>query len=111
MYLASVVGMIAVIQAGRVVLEARDLADVTPAVIVLAVGLHLLPFARAFRTPMFTRLGVVMTVLGGTGLLLGLAWTATATAVVAVVTGLVMLAVMTDDALRGRPGRTGPQQA
>ena len=43
--------------------------------IVLAVGLHFLPFARAFDTPMFTRLGVVMTVPGGTGLLLGLAWT------------------------------------
>lgn len=76
--------------------------------IVLAVGLHFLPFARAFDTPMFTRLGVVMTVLGGTGLLLGLAWTATAAAVAAVVTGLVMLVIITDDALSDRPG---PQQA
>jgi hypothetical protein len=102
-YLASVVGMIAVIQAGGRALEAIDHPDVVPAVIVLAVGLHFLPFARAFRTPMFTRLGIVMTALGATGLALGLAWTSTAAAVVAVTTGLVMLVVMADDALRQRP--------
>lgn len=101
-YLASVVAMVATIQLGRLWSEAADQGDVTPAVIVLAVGLHFLPFARAFRTPMFTRLGLVMTALGITGLVLGLVWTTTAAAVVAVVTGLVMLLVMTDDALRGQ---------
>jgi hypothetical protein len=101
-YLASVIGMIAMIQVGRSMLQSSDNADVVPAVIVLAVGLHFLPFARAFRTPMFARLGLVMTAFGATGLVLGLAWTPTAVAVLAVITGLVMLGVMTDNALRDR---------
>ncbi len=107
-YLASVIGMIALIQAGRFVLQAGDRDELAPAVIVLAVGLHFLPFARAFRAPVFARLGVVMAALGGTGLVLGLAWTATAAPAAAVVTGLVMLVVMADDALRARPGQQQP---
>lgn len=103
-YLASVAGMIALIQVGQVALRAIGNADVAPGVIVLAVGLHFLPFARAFVTPMFTRLGLIMTVLGVVGLVVGLAWTPTATAGVAVLTGLVMLVVITHDALRDRSG-------
>ena len=103
-YLASVVGMIAVIQAGNGELQARGEADVAPALVVLAVGLHFLPFARAFDAPVFLRLGSVMVVTGVVGLVLGLTWTATAAAAVAVLTGLVMLLVMTEDARRDRPG-------
>ena len=104
-YLSSVVVMIAVIQAGRAILHTAERPDVAPAIIVIAVGLHFLPFARAFRTPMFARLGIVMTALGGMGLLLGLAWTATAAAAAAVTSGLVMLVVITEDALRDRVAR------
>ncbi len=102
-YLASVAAMIAGIRAGRWGLVALDEADAVPAVIVLAVGLHFLPFARAFRTPMFTRLGIVMATLGGIGIVLGIVWTATVAAVVAVATGLVMLLVIAEDALRDEP--------
>lgn len=102
-YLSSVVAMLALIKAGRLMLQAAEKPDVVPAVIVLAVGVHFLPFARAFRTPMFVRLGSVMTGLGGIGLGLGLAWSATAATAAAVATGLVMLVVMTEDALRDRP--------
>ena len=68
----------------------------------LAVGAHFLPFAAAFHTPMFGPLGLVMVALGGLGLLLGLWWTNTAAPSVAVVAGLVMLALISADALEGR---------
>ncbi|MBC7279336.1 hypothetical protein [Nocardioides sp.] len=103
-YFLSVAGMLVGIQLGRFALDAVGRVDVFPGVIVLAVGLHFLPFARAFATPMFTRLGLVMAVLGVAGLVLGLAWTGTATAAAAVVTGVVMLLVISQDAWSDRPG-------
>jgi hypothetical protein len=103
-YFLSVAGMLAGIQLGRFALDAVERVDVFPCVIVLAVGLHFLPFARAFATPMFTRLGLLMAVLGVVGLVLGLAWTGTAAAAAAVVTGVVMLLVISQDAWSGRPG-------
>lgn len=103
-YFLSVAGMLVGIQLGRFALDAVGRVDVFPGVIVLAVGLHFLPFARAFATPMFTRLGLVMAVLGVAGLVLGLAWTGTAAAAAAVVTGVVMLLVISQDAWSGRPG-------
>ncbi|MBW9205753.1 hypothetical protein KV102_15315 [Mumia sp. zg.B53] len=99
-YLASVVGMLALVQVGQMALDAGDKVDVLPAVIVLAVGLHFLPFARAFHTPMFIRLGLAMAALGVVGLVLGLAWTETAAPAIAVLAGLVMLLVITEAALR-----------
>lgn len=106
-YLLSVAGMLALIQVGRLLLDSVGEVEAAPALIVLAVGLHFLPFARAFDTPMFTRLGLVMTVLGVVGLVLGIAWTATAAAGVAVLTGLVMLLVIAEAALRERPRPRG----
>ncbi|MCY7396806.1 MAG: hypothetical protein LH468_11790 [Nocardioides sp.] len=104
-YLGSVAGMIVLIQVGRIVLEARGAPAVIPGVIVLAVGLHFLPFARAFHTPMFRRLGLAMAILGVLAVVVGLIWTATATAAIAVLTGIVMLAVIIENALRDRPRR------
>ncbi|MFD4326613.1 hypothetical protein ACFWQC_18380 [Nocardioides sp. NPDC058538] len=106
-YFFSVAGMLVGIQLGRFALDAVGRVDVFPGVIVLFVGLHFLPFARAFDTPMFTRLGLLMAVLGVAGLVLGLAWTATAAAAaaVAVVTGVVMLLVISQDAWSGSPDR------
>ncbi|KAA1418182.1 hypothetical protein FE697_020310 [Mumia zhuanghuii] len=101
-YLASVAGMLVVVQVGRAALDAGDAVDVLPGVIVLAVGLHFLPFARAFQTPLFTRLGLTMSVLGAVAVALGLLWTPTATAAIAVLTGLVMLLAIAEDALRDR---------
>lgn len=92
-YLASVAGMLVVVRLGRLALG-EDHADVLPGVIVLAVGLHFLPFARAFRTPLFARLGLVMAGLGVVALVLGLLWTPVATAAVAVLTGLTMLVLI-----------------
>lgn len=100
-YLASVGGMLVLINLGRLVLERSAHEDLQPALIVLAVGAHFLPFAAAFHTPMFRRLGAVMVALGVLGLLLGLWWTSTAAPSVAVVAGLVMLALISSDALHG----------
>ena len=100
-YLASVVGMLVLIRLGTTLLDDSGLR---PALIVVAVGLHFLPFARAFHTPMFALLGSLMAVLGGVGLVLGWAWDERAAAGAAVLTGIVMLVVIAADA-----GRTTAQ--
>lgn len=104
-YLGSVAGMIVLIQVGRIILQANEALAVIPGVIVLAVGLHFLPFAHAFHTPMFRRLGLSMAVLGVLAIVLGLVWTATATAAIAVLAGIVMLVVITENAFQDRPRR------
>lgn len=105
-YLASVVGMLVLIRLGTAFVDAGDKPGLQPAVIVVAVGLHFLPFAAAFHTPMFTRLGATMAVIGALGL--GLGWLvdprwAPAAAVLVGVVMLVMIAA--DAAARVRPGR------
>jgi hypothetical protein len=86
--------MLALIQVGRIVLDGTGRPLMLPAVIVIAVGAHFLPFARAFRTPIFTTLGIVMLTLGVLGLGLGLVCGSRAAAASAVVAGLSMLTVM-----------------
>ncbi len=96
-YLASVVGMLALIRVGSEVLDAQRGADglvLRPALIVVAVGLHFLPFASAFHAPVFTRLGLLVGALGVVGLVLGWAWDERAAPAAAVVTGIVMLVVI-----------------
>lgn len=99
-YVGSVVAMIALIQVGRIVLDLTDRPLLLPTLIVLAVGTHFLPFAQAFRAPMFTTLGIVMVTAGVLGLGLGLVLGSWAAAGSAVVAGLAMLAVITQNALR-----------
>jgi hypothetical protein len=107
-YLASVAAMLVVIRVGTIVLDSQQLAGLRPALIVLAVGLHFLPFAGAFRTPMFTTLGLSIAGLGAAGLLLGWLWARPAASAAAVLAGLVMLTMLTTDAGRGRAkGRHG----
>lgn len=101
-YLGSVVGMLVLIRLGTVVLDDTGRAGLRPALIVVAVGLHFLPFAKAFHTPMFGPLGSLMNVLGATGLVLGWVWDERAAAVSALVTGIVMLVVIAADAWRLR---------
>ena len=100
-YLASVLGMLVLIRLGTAYLESVDRPALQPALIVVAVGLHFLPFAAAFHTPMFTRLGTLMALIGSTGLLLG--WLADPrwAPAAAVFTGIVMLVVIALDADAG----------
>jgi hypothetical protein len=97
-YLGSVVGMLVLIRLGTLLLDDASSVGLRPALIVVAVGLHFLPFAKAFHTPMFVTLGSLMTVLGATGLVLGRLWDERAAAASAVVTGIVMLVVIAGDA-------------
>lgn len=97
-YLASCLGMFALIAIGGRALAAAEAEQALPAVIVIAVGLHFLPFARSFNAALFWRLGLTMTVLGLIGLILGLAWTPVAAMAIAVLTGLVMLIAIAHDA-------------
>ena len=75
-------------------------ADLRPALVALAVGLHFLPFAAAFRAPVFRLLGAAVASVGAVGLVLGLLVGASAAAGAAVVAGLVMLVLITVDARR-----------
>ncbi len=105
-YLGSVVGMLVLIRLGTLLLDDPDSVGLRPALIVMVVGLHSLPFAKAFHTPMFGVLGSLMTMLGAAGLMLGRAWDERAAAASAVVTGIVMLVVIAGDARRPH-GRRG----
>lgn len=97
-YLASVVGMLLLVRLGTALLPDGRGEELRPALIVLAVGLHFLPFARAFHAPVFVWLGGVMGVLGVAGLVAGVLWTPVAAAAAAVLAGLVMLALIALDA-------------
>lgn len=99
-YLGSVVGMLVLIRVGTALLDDAGRDGLRPALIVIAVGLHFLPFAAAFHTPMFTVLGSLMAVLGAAGLGLGWVWDDRAAATAAVMTAVVMLVVIAADAGR-----------
>lgn len=99
-YVLAVVGMVALIAGGGAVLRGTGRADLQPALVALAVGLHFLPFAMAFKAPVFRVLGGTVALVGATGLVLGLLTGATAARAAAVVAGLVMLGVMAADARR-----------
>ncbi|MDF8263855.1 hypothetical protein [Luteipulveratus flavus] len=94
-YLACVAGMLVGTVVGHALLAALDRTELMPAVVVLAVGLHFLPFAAAFHAPVFRWLGCGVATLGVVGLLWGWAGGAVAAAAVAVAAGLLMLAVIT----------------
>lgn len=99
-YLSSLVGMLVLIRLGTLLLNDASSLGLRPALIVVAVGLHFLPFAKAYHTPMFVVLGSLMTMLGVAGLVLGSVWDERAAAASAVVTGIVMLVVIAGDAGR-----------
>lgn len=83
-YLLCVVGELALIRVGTDALVHAGREELRPALIVLVVGLHFLPFAWAFHERMFSWLGAMLVVLGGVGLLTA------AAELVAVTAGLAM---------------------
>ncbi|MBR7742530.1 hypothetical protein KC207_04410 [Phycicoccus sp. BSK3Z-2] len=102
-YTGSVLGMLAAFAVGRVALDAAGRPELMPGVVVLAVGLHFVPFASAFDAPVFGVLGWTLAGLGVLGLALGWVVGAEAVAAAAVLTGVAMLALMAVDALRPAP--------
>lgn len=97
-YLGSVAGMLVLIHVGTLVLTNADKAELRASLTVIAVGLHFLPFAAVFHTPMFIPLGTIMAALGTAGLVLGWSWDVRAGASAAVIAGLVMLILIALDA-------------
>ena len=109
-YLLSVAGMLLLIWFGSWLLGGAGRPELRPTLIVVAVGLHFWPFARAFHAPVHTRLGTVMVVIGTLGLLVGW-WVGVAAAVAAVVAGVAMLVLIAADAAAGTGGTAGSDSA
>ncbi|MFC7432858.1 MULTISPECIES: hypothetical protein [unclassified Agrococcus] len=101
-YLASVAGMLGLIAVARLALTATGHEAAIPVAIAVAVGLHFLPFARAFRERHFVDLGVALTVVGLVGVVAAVAAGAPVGEAAAVVAGLTMLALMLAYGIRGR---------
>ncbi|QCR18371.1 hypothetical protein C1N71_01970 [Agrococcus sp. SGAir0287] len=101
-YLASVVGMLALIALARLALTATGREAAIPVAIAVAVGLHFLPFARAFHERHFLDLGVALVGLGGVGTVVAIVVGAPGGEAAAVAVGLVMLALMLAYGVRGR---------
>lgn len=99
-YTLSVLGMLAGFALGRWVLDLAERPELMPAVVVLCVGLHFVPFAAAFEAPVFGTLGWSLAAIGVLGLALGVVAGAVPVAAAAVVTGIVMLLLMALDAVR-----------
>ncbi len=100
-YVACVAGEVALISLGSRALTAACDGELRPALIAAVVGLHFIPFAWAFNERMFFWLGGLVCGLGATGLLAGALGVAHAAEALAVLSGLVMLIVITVYA-RGR---------
>lgn len=108
-YGCAVLAMIAGIALGRLALDALGHPELQPALVVLAVGLHFLPFTRAFGAPVFARIGLSMAALGVLGLVWGWFAGAGAVAACAVVAGLVLLAGIVAAALDASLYATTPK--
>jgi hypothetical protein len=89
-YVACVVGELALIRLGSLQLAARGHTDARPALIAAVVGLHFLPFGWAFGERMFSLLGAALVLLGTTGLALEIAVDVDAAPGSAVAAGWVM---------------------
>jgi hypothetical protein len=110
-YGACVLGELAAIAAGSRLLSSLGRAELRPALIATVVGLHFLPFAWAFGERVFSQLGAALLVLGAAGLVVGATGVAHAAEAAAVLSGLVMLALLVLYArgrftASGRPARS-----
>ena len=113
-YCGCVVGELALIAAGSRALNAGGHGDLRPALIATVVGLHFVPFAWAFREPMFLHLGLLVGVIGAGGLLagaLGVPHAANALAVVAGLTMIITIALYAQGRFVRRSARGQPDQA
>ncbi|MDN5893840.1 MAG: hypothetical protein L0H93_07400 [Nocardioides sp.] len=72
-YWACVAGEIAALPLGAAGFRALDQTDLVPAWVVLVVGVHFVPFASAFRLPMFRWLGITMILVALSGMAVTLA--------------------------------------
>ena len=94
LYVCCVAGELAAIAAGSRLLTSLGHANLRPALIAGVVGVHFLPFAWAFGERIFSRLGLTLLVLASVGLFAGYAGITHAAEASAVLSGLVMLALV-----------------
>jgi hypothetical protein len=103
-YLICVAGEVVAIPLGAQLLSrVLDQPQLTPAWVVLVVGVHFLPFARAFRAPPFRTLGLTLIGLALLGGVLALTVTPLAVPGAAVAAGFVLLAFAALGATRPGP--------
>lgn len=100
-YFAGLVGMFAIMSVGSRVAAATGHAAVQPAIVVLGVGVHFIPFAWAFRARVFGVIGVTMASLALLGIVAGVAGPASAPRWAAIAAGVAMILIMAAHA-RGR---------
>ncbi len=93
-YIACVVGELAVISFGTRMLRTAGHSDLRPALIAAVVGVHFIPFAWAFGERMFFWLGGLVAGLGTIGLVAGFIGVAHAAQATAVLSGVVMLSII-----------------
>lgn len=98
----SVLAMVVAIPLGSAVLQRSGFSAVVLPWVVLVVGAHFLPMARAFEAPLLLRLGVTLVALGLLGGLLALLLGPGVSPWVGVITGLVLLAFSASGAADGR---------
>ena len=101
-YMASVAGMLGLIALARLALTATGHEAAIPIAIAVAVGLHFLPFARAFRERHFVDLAIALVTIGAVGVVAAIAAGEPVGEASAVVAGIAMLALMLAYAVRGR---------
>ena len=96
-YWISVLGMLLLLPLGSVLLNQVDRPELTLPWVVLVVGAHFLPLARAFRVPVLRAVGVALVVVAVLGAVLvlsvGSGWSVSVTAVAAGFTLLAAAAV------------------
>lgn len=97
-YLLAVAAMVGAIWLGLWLLDRVGRGELGPALIAACVGLHFIPFARAFAAPVFGQLGWLLGLIGLGGLLIG--WllrpeaAAAGAGLAAVLSGLALLVTM-----------------
>lgn len=92
---------------GALVLRQLHQALLTPAWVVFVVGVHFLPFARAFGVPLFAALsaGLIVIAVGGGAVALTTGAVEVAVAWTGVAAGLVLLAFSVIGVVADQPGR------
>ena len=91
-YWLAVVGMVIAIPLGSLVINrVLDRPALTLPWVVLVLGAHFLPFARAFRAPIFAQLGLALIALAVAGAVVALLVDARAVTWLAVAAGFVLL--------------------
>ncbi|KQZ67033.1 hypothetical protein [Nocardioides sp. Root151] len=93
-YWTCVLGELVAIPAGAAVLRQLGHAELVPAWVLLVVGTHFVPFAQAFRLPLFARLGLVLIAIALAGMASSLAGVDDAVPLAAVAAGFVLFAAV-----------------